>query len=274
MAPGADERLFRTKQDYEFAGWSLHGLRLVNGIFKGIEMKELLPPDQKLKTKIKGDARISGSRITLDVLNVGYVLATPDDRVATGLRRIKSFQLADPDATIDVYRNPTRWPDAVELRTGAKSLERLPPRPGCTEPGLLCADFSPVASLRVPGAIRGERWSGTTLDVDLAPSSARRVLMVSQLYRPGWRARLSNGNEVHGYRLLGGFTGFDIPAGASSARVSYRPTARIALTVLTWATLLGAATSIAALWVAGRRHPRPGQPGVRRRFGPRRQALP
>jgi uncharacterized membrane protein YfhO len=80
--------------------------------------------------------------------------------------------------------------------------------------------------------------------------------MLSQLYRPGWQAQLSDGRTVSGYRLIGGFTGFDLPAGVDSARIAYRPTARIVLTGITWATILVALLAIAGIALARRRQGR------------------
>jgi uncharacterized membrane protein YfhO len=77
--------------------------------------------------------------------------------------------------------------------------------------------------------------------------------MLSQLYRPGWRARLSNGKTVSGYRLFGGFTGFDLPPGVTSARIDFAPTGRIALSALTWSTLLAALLALVIGWVYVRR---------------------
>jgi hypothetical protein len=74
--------------------------------------------------------------------------------------------------------------------------------------------------------------------------------MVSQLYRPGWRAHLSDGRTVPGYRLFGAVTGFDLPPGTRSATIEFHPTARIAFAAVSWATLLiGLGFLGSALWV-------------------------
>jgi hypothetical protein len=252
MAAGADRRLFRKAADYKFEGWPLHGLRMVNGLFKGVDMHELTPARVYLRGEIRGDPRVSGSPRTLDALGIGYLLATPGDRVAPSLRPLTAFRLDHPAATIRVYRNPGAWPDAVVLRPSASRIRSLPRRAGCATPGLLCADFGPVARLRAPRDVLGERWSGTDLSVRLAPARGPRVLMLSQLYRPGWQAQLPNGRTVSGYRLFGGFTGFDLPSGVDSVRISFEPTTRIVLTGLTWATLFFGTLAIAGLALARR----------------------
>jgi hypothetical protein len=107
-----------------------------------------------------------------------------------------------------------------------------------------------VARLRAPRGVLGERWNGTDLSVQLAPARGPRVLMLSQLYRPGWQAQLSDGRTVGGYRLFGGFTGFDLPPGVDSATVSFEPTTRIVLTGVTWATVFIAMVAMLALALA------------------------
>src|SRR5262249_3736560 len=151
MASGAAKRLFRKAADYKFEGWPLHGLRVVNGLFKGVDMHELTPARVYLRGEIRGDPRVSSSATTLDALNVGYVLGTPGDDLARTLEPVTTFRLENPTATIRAYRNPGAWTDAVVLRPEAKRMGALPRRAGCTTPGLLCADFRPVARLRVPG---------------------------------------------------------------------------------------------------------------------------
>ena len=132
-------------------------------------------------------------------------------------------------------------------------VRTLPRRQGCATRGLLCADFAPVARLRVPGGVRHEDWVGTDLSIELAGAARPRVLMITQLYRPGWEAALSNGKTVSGYRLFGGFTGFDLAPNVVAARVSYQPTTRAALTAVTWATIFFGLLAMAGLSLVRRR---------------------
>jgi hypothetical protein len=228
----------------------------VNGLYKGVDMHEITPARVYLRGEIRGDPRVSGSALTLDALNVGYVLATPGDRLASTLKPVTTFRLHNPDATIGVYRNPGAWADAVVLRPEAKTIGVLPRRPGCATPGLLCADFREVDRLRAPVGVLSEGWSGPDLTVKLARTTAPRVLMVSELYRPGWQAQLSDGRTVSGHQLVGGFTGFDLPPGVDSARISYEPTTRIVLTSITWATIFFSLLALAGIAVARRRRSR------------------
>jgi hypothetical protein len=263
MAPGAEDRLYRTLEslvnnnsadhtDYEFAGWSLHGLRLVNGHFKGTDLTELSPPDERLHSQLRAEPTLPRAARALDVLDVGYVLATPQDRISPSLVRTHTFRVQGGDV-IEVYRNPDHWQDVAVLDPRAKQVGTLPLRAGCTTDGLMCADFSSVKKLGHDGAIASERWDGTTLHVRFAPGARPGVLMLSQLHRPGWQAHLSNGRTVNGYELFGGLTGFDLPAGVTSAEISFRPTARMALAYTAWAAILVSLGLLVAIVVRARR---------------------
>ncbi len=264
MAAGARDRLWRTLVDYHFVGWQLHGLRLVNGHFRGIDVHELQQQKETLHGEIRGEPslwagvpdNLQEAGATLEVFNVGYVLAMPGERVASSLVPLRRFRLAD-GSVIVVYANPRAWPDAVVLSPDAKQLDRLPARPGCELSGLLCDDLSRDSTLRRPQGVLDQAWHGTSLEASLSPSSSPSVLMVSQMYRPGWRARLSDGRTVNGYRLFGGLTGFDLPPGTRSAEVYFHPTARIVFASVSWATVfLGFVFVIATTLGARRRRSR------------------
>jgi hypothetical protein len=262
MAPRAENRLWGlndnlwhktgTSADYEFAGWSLHGLRLVNARFKGVNLKEFTGRKQTIDVDFRADPTFARSDPALDVLDVGYVLAFPDETVSPSLVLLHRFRLAD-STVIEAYHNPRHWPDAVPLDVSAKQIDSLRARRGCTNPGLLCADFSKVEAIGHPEAVVAEKWHGTSLDVRLATSPQASVLMLSQLYRPGWKAHLSNGTTVRGYRLFGGVTGFDLPPGVDSLEIVFQPTARIVVAAVSWATILLSLVLIAAASIRARR---------------------
>jgi hypothetical protein len=274
MSNGANPRLFRTLSDYQWSAWAWHGLRLVNTHVRGVDVSEFQKTKEALHGEIRGQVglwegpdNLERTNSVLDVLNIGYVLATPGERVARRLVPVKRFRLVTPayalekdqpkETTIVVYRNPTHWPDAVVVAPQARRLTTLSPREGCAIPGLLCDDLSPILALRRPGGVTAQNWHGTTLNVRLAASRAPRVLMVSQLYRPGWRAKLSNGRTIDGYRLFGGMTGFDLPARVRSAAITFQPTGRIVFAALSWAAILlsvGFLVVIAAVGWHSRKH--------------------
>lgn len=255
MAPNAEDRLWRSLTesdvsnadgDYEFPAWELHGLRLLNGHFRGVDTHVFHPVHPALHGEIRANSNLPLAQQALDVFNVGYVLAEPTDKVAPGFQLLRRFNLAN-GGTIAVYRNPAAWPDAVVLDPAVRRISSLPLRAGCDSPGLLCASFARVAPLRRTGAVIDEHWHGTGLRVRLRPTSGSSVLMLSQMYRPGWQATLSGGRTVHGFQVLGGFTGFDLPAGTQAAEIDYRPATRIVLELVSWLTLLGGLVAVAGL---------------------------
>jgi hypothetical protein len=285
MTPGARLRLWRTLTDYQWSAWAWHGLRLVNGQLRGDDVSAFQETKEALHGEIRGEQNLwEGSkddlpqnRSALDALNIGYVLATPGEKVAPNLVPVKRFVLPGPKpgheqmklpfgsyafpprTTIVVYRNPDHWPDAQVVAPAATQLDRFTERGSCQIPGLLCDDLTPIERLGRPGVTHTE-WHGTTLHVDLSPSPASRVLMVSQMYRPGWRAQLSDGRTVPGFRLFTGVTGFRIPAGTTSATISFHPTARIVFAAISWATVVLAALFLIAFPLLRRRRKPPEAP--------------
>jgi hypothetical protein len=244
MTLGARDRLWRTLTDYQWPAWGWHGLRLVNGQLRGVDVSEFQETKEALHGEIRGEQSLWGgpdnlprAAGVLDVLNIGYVLAKPGEHVARSLIPVHRFRL--PEGTVIIaYRNPAHWGDAVVVSPRAKRSNTFDQRPDCAIPGLLCDNLSSIVPLRRPTGVTAQRWNGTTLDVRLAASREPRVLMVSQMYRPGWRAKLSDGRTIDGYRLFGGVTGFDIPPGVRSAEISFHPTGRIVFAALSWATVL------------------------------------
>lgn len=260
MAPLARNRLWRSLSDYEFVVWSFHGLRLVNGHFRGVDVHEFQYQKETLHGEIRGEWSLwkqtpdnlptAGS--VLDELNIGYVLATPGEAVASSLVPLRRFRLGD-GTVIEAYRNPSAWPDAVVLSPEARRIKNFPTRPGCEIPGLLCDNLSGIKALRRPGVVTRQTWHGTTLDVQLTPLSRPSVLMLSQMYRPGWQAKLSDGRTVDGYRLFGAVTGFDLPAGTRSVEIEFSPTSRMVFAALSWATLFVSVAFLLAVAVRTRR---------------------
>jgi len=249
LAPQAEDRLWRHRGDYEYAGWSLQGLRLVNGDFRGIDLHEFAPDPYTLHGSIRANPSFAGSDASLDALDVGYVLAAPGEKVSPSLRRIASFTVSGGD-TIVAYRNPAAWADAEVLAPRAATMS-LPGRPGCATPGLMCADLRPLAALRRPGVQR-TAWHGADLAVELTPSSRSRLILLSQAYRPGWEATFGGG-AVSGHEIAGGLTAFDVPPGVTHMNVVFRPTGRIVAAIVSWTTLLAAIAVAVGAFLYGRR---------------------
>jgi uncharacterized membrane protein YfhO len=93
------------------------------------------------------------------------------------------------------------------------------------------------------------RWNGTDLRLQMQAARVPWVLLLTQVYRPGWQARLSNGRTIRGHEMFGGFTGFDVPAGVTSATITFHPLDRILLTWTAWITIFVALCALVALAV-------------------------
>ena len=119
------------------------------------------------------------------------------------------------------------------------------------------ADDQPVAQPVVPVALRGEdrelpgqgtdpSWTGR-----LTPSDADRIVVSGAGYDSGWRAAVG-GKDLGTPVLVNGWTtGWVVPAGIGGAlTIDYGPQRLVVIGLLV--TLLAAALSGAALWVARR----------------------
>ena len=75
------------------------------------------------------------------------------------------------------------------------------------------------------------------LVIRFAPDATnQRLLLVSEMYRPGWRA-LAPTRDLPVGELLSGLIGIDVPAGVSEVELRYRPTWLIASTLGAWTTV-------------------------------------
>jgi hypothetical protein len=95
----------------------------------------------------------------LDILNVGYVLARPGERVANRLVPVHRWRL--PDSTVIVaYRNPSHWGDAVGRLAAdqAPELVRAAPELRNSRPALRRpVSRRPAAAARGPSGAAMER---------------------------------------------------------------------------------------------------------------------
>ena len=80
------------------------------------------------------------------------------------------------------------------------------------------------------------------------PADRQRMLLVGEMFRPGWRA-LEAGITVE--PVLGALVGIGVPAGNSQVTLRFIPLLRFALTLASWATMLLAAGTLVVvlIWV-------------------------
>jgi hypothetical protein len=232
-------------------GLFYHGLRTLNSDLKGISYGEVYPNGNLMQGTALVEEDTLRHQPLLDALAVRYVLALEGEKVASGLKLVHSFRLRMGGRLL-LYLNPSAWPSAVLLRTGAVLPQALPRRDEAAHDRLLGRDFSPLMDLRAAGEpVKTLRYAYGRLAFALPPAGRVRSLLISEYYRPGWQARaLLPGRgwraaPVH--PALGALLLVEIPAGATRVDLSYLPRARAVLTALSWGGVLLLAGGVAVL---------------------------
>ena len=135
----------------------------------------------------------------------------------------------------------------------AQSIVQLVQRdPGCGHRGLPCFDFEPVVAARTGDPTQVVRLDGR-IAVQFLPSSQERLLLISEMYRPSWRAD-SGDAPLRVERLFGALIGVRVPSDIDSLVLSYRPTALVRSAWISHVTAGVSLLVVAALWFGrGRR---------------------
>jgi hypothetical protein len=214
-----------------------HGLPIIDGYFKGVYVPLYPTTDMLMHSQIVADRSLADNTPLLDLLGVRYILALATEIPPPGTRLVLTCP-SQEKSTLLVYENPGAWPFAVFVAADTLDL-KLPPVPGCSHDRLLCADAGPVLS-RKQGDTRA-----TLLEDGVAarfdPSEATRWLLVSQMYRPGWRAvgknRQGERTALPTREALDALVAVEIPPGIVSVDIRYRPQRRLWLAYLSWGML-------------------------------------
>lgn len=208
------------------------GLLPVNGYFKNVSMDSLHPSLARFHGFIASAPEVIGDPAILDLLAIQFLLAL-DSETGLDLSRFDSaappFRLADGTSLL-LMRNPAAWPRANLFRPSIEQVA-LEPRPECQTSGLLCADVSPLASSRLAEPVHLAGADGRHR-LAVKPAEQDRVLVVSQLYRPGWRARSQEGRSLRLFPFAGTLLAIEVPPGVSAVQLTYLPKWRRALLLL------------------------------------------
>ena len=146
-----------------------------------------------------------------------------------------------------LYENPDAWPIAFLLQSSFGDGE-VPVVSGCGHDRVLCRDFGAVVRHRDSTpieVIRAEDHIRITWKQPSTPS----VLVVSEMFRPGWTAYIGE-RRVATNSMFGGILGVPIPAGAREVTLYYRPRAQR----LAFAVCLAGIIAAIGLIVAGREY--------------------
>ena len=187
----------------------------------------------------------------LDFLNVRYLYAAPGDAVPADRFTRMAF------GTAPVYRNERAFPRAfVVARYQVASRERVlelvrDPSLDLSATVVLEDDLPlaerPDSGRGTAGEVAVRRYENLLVELEtVAP--ARRVLVLTDLFYPGWTAKV-DGSPVAIRRADYAFRAVSVPAGRHIVRFEYRPPAVITGAVLSGLAMVGC---LALVWL-GRR---------------------
>jgi len=197
------------------------GVAVVNGSFKGVSTDTVSPDAYTFYGRVDSSEQLLQSDVSLDVLAVRYVLAYPDETVASGLTRRQTLTTAR-GAAIVFYENRDAWPTAF-LVNPAVEASSLPTLPGCPHDRILCRDFAAVVASRDPAPLDVSR-TADDIRVTRPSRGSPALLVVSEMFRPSWNAAV-DGQPVPVRAVFGGLIGVSLPAGTRQITLRYEPPA-------------------------------------------------
>ena len=230
---------------YHYESLPLNGFRILNGRFNGIDYGDIHPNRAYMKAHIAASKKILFNKSLLDVLGIKYIFADLNEPVPFGLVRSELLP-GKNDRIIVMYTNPNAWPDAViisnELKTLQPSLEG-----GHNDKGALFYDFRPLFNMRImEDAVTTKRDHGSII-LMLEPSSKKRIVMVSEYFRPGWKAKSMSSEgvvETSVFPLYGYLLGVEVPSGAVEIQLSYFPAFRAIIWFISLGVLILSALAV------------------------------
>lgn len=217
------------------------GVAVVNGSFKSVSTDVISPDDRLFYGRVRVPQPLIASSVGLDVLGIRYLLARRDEIVAPGLAELASFETSRGTELV-LHVNQDAWPGAF-LVPPSFGDEELPILPACPHDRLLCRDLSPIATHRDARPITVVR-DGTTIHVRWTPTPEPRILVVTDMFRPAWRA-YAHDRPVATRQMYGALIGIPLPAGIGEVRLEYRPRSIFLATILSYVVLVGAVVAAA-----------------------------
>ncbi len=212
------------------------GVSVVNGRFKGVSIESVATG-----SVIGGQREALDQPLLLDVAGIRWVLARDGEAVPPGF--VERGRRAFGPATLVLHETAASR-GAAFVTPGIRTLA-LPLVPGCAHRSLFCRDFAALAPLVDLAPVRTVRQDGE-IALSFAAAAEPRLLLVGEMFRPGWRADVGTPVEL----LLGALVGVTVPGGADHVVLAFRPPVRVWLARAAWAMMVCAA----AVAVAGRRH--------------------
>ena len=220
----------------------LHGLQEVSSLTKGLSL-DAIHPSQSMPYGMITTLRFANytyhpgafdwvqkSPALLDLLGIRIVLGMDDPSYhAHGLERISIInpQEAKTENILVLYKNPRAYPRAFfvpdDLLLKVQADRQCP----ANATFLTCMDVSPITNnadpWRDPVHVQ-DRINGMILT--FAPSNQPRTLLISNMFRPQWKAHGGELSSFHGLMRL------TVPAQENSVTLDYVPTQLIAARVI------------------------------------------
>jgi hypothetical protein len=226
---------------------------VVNGLFKAVSSDSVWPDDRLFYGRVRTPRALVMSKATLDVLGIRYLIALRGEPVSPALRELVST-VAVRGKELVMYENREASAGAV-LLAGTAPARALPVFEGCDNDRILCRDLTALADHHPRGKVDVARGPNQ-IRVAWSPAEAPAMLVVAEMFRPGWIAT-SGDRTLTPRSVYGGLIGVPLPIGAIEVRLLYRPVApRVAVVVC----CLG---MIAAIALVVRRVPPRGVPVAR-----------
>jgi len=235
------DRMMNAGQLFQQGLWRLtpafHGLRVINGSYKGISQDEFSPDPLLPYSNIESVPPLQLSAASMATVGISHVLARVGEPIASELSRVSELTTAD-GVQLVLYENPGVTGAVVLPR--AIVAEPTPLLDQCPHTRLLCRDFSRVWSSRDASAKPQLSGRDGRLSVEIARTAAQATLVVGELYRREWTASAA-GRALTVRPAFGGLLAVDLPEDATQVALVYRPRLRMAANALAAAALLAIA---------------------------------
>jgi hypothetical protein len=151
------------------------------------------PPMAFMESFITGNTNVIGNPTLLDVLGINLVLTTEHETgIPPGATVVARPQVHDQRLSdLVLVANADAWPQAVLLQADAYRIQ-LPVHPGCDQIGALCLDYEPLSRTRLDERVALQASNGRYV-AHFPTSDRERLLFISAMYRPEWKAAAATG---------------------------------------------------------------------------------
>jgi hypothetical protein len=211
------------------------GIRVVNGVFKGISYNPFCKDVVTLVGRITNNACSLENKNFLDISGVKYILKYRDEHYQDKSVFVANVYENRSNRTLALFQNPDAWDEANYMDSSIFTFDLCPGQAQCAK-DMFASDFSGVIPLRQTNHARIEvSHKYGDIFLKLVPESQENALMVSEYSLPGWKAYATGPGgeiEIPVTPVLKNFIGLRIPPLTTAVHLMYRPSMRILLEVI------------------------------------------